>query len=266
VKEGEDFEIFVEEVLRWLPKSVSKDCLFESLRHLAGEKLTRELLDETCWRIAGNLDRLKGRMAVFPWSHQPEEEWVPVQILSARRRRGGRGKPGWQFTFHILAGLSCTLKIQKFWSTRFCNFLARDMGFNTRYPSDRSSRVPEYMYLHPTEFINMRLLVLIDPKQSKTEPVFAQTGITPQLLEWNREQMRYRDRIRPGYVCPRNYPVNVKCYRCPAGYKSCRAGTHKEDYLIDHCEYCGFDDAAYDPDVSTEMCLNCYNHRALKRD
>ena len=80
VAEGERFDIFVDDVAEKLPKSIARDILYESLRHLAGEKLTKELLDETCWRLAGNIPRLTRHRPVTPWNNQHVEEWVPVQV------------------------------------------------------------------------------------------------------------------------------------------------------------------------------------------
>ena len=265
VCEGEKFRIFVDDVAGMLPKSVNKDRVHDSLRHLAGEKLTKKVLDISCWRLAGNISNLKGKEPVGPWTCQPKEEWVPAQIMAACRRRGGKGKLGWYYTFQILAGRSCTMRIQQFWSQRFCGYMARHLGFQMYPPSDRSTRPAERLYRHATEFVTLRLALYIEPKLSRTEPGFKATDVTPQLLEWNREQLKYRDRVQKGYTCPRGYSAAVKCFQCAAGYSTCRAGTHRADYQVEYCTFCMTDNAPYDPDISTEMCINCYDARAIRR-
>ncbi len=263
--EGERFDILVDDVADKMPKSIPRSILYESLRHLAGEKLTVELMDETCWRLAGNIPRLLAKRAVTPWNAQPVEEWVPVQVKALRRRRGGKGQPGWQISFQVLAGMSCPMVIQKFWSQRFCGYMAKPLGFRRKLPSEKSGKLPEFLYRHPTEFMTLRLSVLIEPKLSKTEPDFEKTDVPQSLLDWNREQLKHRDRVQHGYTCPWKFTRVVKCFQCAAGYLSCRAGTHRLDFTQDYCSYCGNDNMAFDADLSEEMCVNCYETRAMKR-
>jgi hypothetical protein len=267
VCEGEQFEIFVDEVVSLLPKSVRKHLVFDSLRHLAGEKLTRKVLDDNCWRLAGNLDTLKRDKPAGVWSYQADPEWVPAQIMSTCRRRGGRGNRqlGWYFAFQILAGRSCSLRIQQFWSQKFCSYIAADLGFRMFPPSERSGRPAERLYRNPTEFVTLRLALLIEPELSREVPGFKKTDITGQLKDWNIDQLKCRDRVQPGYTCPRGYSPAIKCFQCAAGYSSCRAGTHRADYTLEYCPECSTDNAPFDADISDSMCVNCYDARAIQR-
>lgn len=263
-KEGSDFEDFVREVCKILPKRIPFDPVFVSLRHLAGEVLTPAVLRDNFWRLAGNLDRLLGK-PVPPWTRQGFKEWVPVQIESAKRRRGGRGDLGWLFTFRIAAGTSCPLTIQKFWSDKFCRYLAPDLGFSTRRISDRSKVVPQARYQHPTELVTLRLHVLVDPELCGREPGFDKVRVQSADREWNREQLCFRDRLDAEHACPKDMPRSVACFRCPIGYKACRAAVHREDYTFGFCPDCNRDDVPFDPELSTERCIECMDTRAMTR-
>lgn len=46
----------------------------------------------------------------------------------------------------------------------------------------------------------------------------------------------------------------------------CRAGTHREEYKFDYCLGCARATAPNDAELSDEMCVDCYNRRATKRD
>ncbi len=262
--------MFTRDLAKEFPASIAYNVLLDSVRHLAGEKLTFALLDETCWRLAGNLVTLKRNMPAYPWTRQPIKEWVPAQIIRARRRKSGIGKPGWAFQYKIMAGTSTGLLTEKFWSDKFCRFMSSSFGFAKRRPSDRSATIPRYQFQHPTEFVTLRAALLIDPKLCGAEPGFEKIKFTPSLLEFNREQLRYRDRLpmerdTTDYSCPRRISYEKPCYLCPYGFVDCRVGTHRLTYTFEYCTFCSRDKQPFDADVSTEMCVVCYERRAIKR-
>lgn len=263
---GDTFDIFVGDLHELLPKTINYDTVYASLEDMAGTRLTADVLRQVCWRIAGNLQKLSKGIPVPTWTRQPFPEWVPAQIISAKRRRSGKGEVGHVFTFQMLAGLSASTKGTKFWTDKLCRFMAGDFGFSRRRPSDRSTKLPRYQFQHPLEFVTLRMMVLIEPKLcSTTEPGFEKTKVAGANLTWNREQMKYRDRFDTGYQCPHGMTHAVPCYRCPFGTSSCRAAVHPVDYEFDYCEKCGRDRAPYDMTVSKDMCVECYDRRALVR-
>lgn len=258
------FESFVDDVASCLLKKTPRECVFKSLAHLAGEKLTKEVLDDTCWRLAGNLQRLKTR-AVVPWHKQRHKEWVPVQFVNAAKKRGGRKKTGWMFTFQVLAGTPCPLTIQQFWTDRFCGRMSHSLGFQWM-PSHKSGQQPRGVYQHPTEYVTLRMAVHIEPELcTGAGPDFKKIELPDSLHRWNREQLKYRDRLEEGYECPNKYPDSLPCYRCPIGYVECRAGTHRSTFTYRYCPDCKGDDAAFDPDSSDVKCLSCFEREVMRR-
>lgn len=260
---GDRFDYLVDDFKRMLPSTIVRDTLYDSLLDLAGERLTKQRLFDTCWRLAGNVRRLAHRKPVPPWNRQTEMEWVPVQILGAKRKQVGRFNRGWQYRFQVLAGTCCPMVLTRFWSQKFCSYISRFIGFS-RPPSINSSKPVVRLYRHPMELVGCRLNVLIDPTLSVTEPVFNKTGISPQHFDWNRELLKYRDRLEKGYECCRGFGRNVKCYLCPIGWAECPAGTHRLNYSFSYCPRCSVEKAPFDDEVSTEICINCYEQKAVE--
>lgn len=262
---GDTFDIFVGDLAELLPKTINRDIVYQSVEDLAGTKLTNDVLRQVCWRLAGNLQKLSKGIAVPTWTRQPFPEWVPAQIVSAKRRLMGKNI-GYLYTLQILAGLSAGLKTQKFWSDKQVRFMAGDFGFARRRPGERSRMLPRNQFQHPLEFVTLRLTILIDPKLSTpNEPGFEKTKIGGASLDWNREQLKYRDRFDPEYACPHGFSPAVPCFRCPHGTVTCRAAVHPTDYEFDYCEACGRDRAPFDFTVNNEVCVECYDRRVISR-
>ena len=250
-----------------MPESVMRTPLFDSLSPLAGELMTEAVADTVAWRLAGNLKQLTLGLPVVPWRINNTPEWVPVQIVRAVRAKGPKDKPGYVLSFKALAGRPVSLVITKFWSNKFCRYVASTLGFNTRPPPETSRRLPVYLYRTPIELVTMRLEVLIAADFCRNgEPGFDKVACRGTLLDWNRNQMRLRDRIMPGYACPKGFKNVVLCYRCPVGYVECPAGTHRQTYVFKPCSRCKEDQAAFDPEMKSEVCLRCTEAAALARD
>jgi hypothetical protein len=262
---GEDFDIFVDDMAALLPKDIPREVVYDSLRYLAGVKLALTVLDELCWRMAGNVHRLKRRRTIGPWNKQQIEEWVPAQVITARRARSPRGKPGWSFGLQVMGGTPTGRVIQQFWPGRFCGLMSKHFGFSRWAPSERSAQLPTRLYKHPTEFVTLRLLILVVPELSRAEPGFEKVEMVPAIKKWNHEQMDHRDRLKKGFFCPKKLPHTFKCFQCPVGYRTCRAGTHRADYVIAHCHVCGTERAPYDDELNAEMCINCNDRKVLQR-
>lgn len=246
---------------------VPSPALRASLTHLAGESLTERQIFETCWRLAGNAKRLTHNKPAPPWTYQSQVEWVPAQIISARRQLVF-GDRGYQFTFQSLAGRCCPMKLHIAWKDDVCRRIAKLLiGFNFKRLADYSEKLPHHRYQHPTELVTMRLLLKVDPKLSGKAPTFEDCKVPPSLKAWNREQMDCRDRLDPEFFkCPMAYePDLVPCYRCSVGLGRCRAATHPRDWETRPCPRCLNIEATFDMTVSAEVCLRCYNHEAGKR-
>jgi hypothetical protein len=267
----ETFLSLVRDLAQLLPDSIVTDVITDSIRYVVGQRLSAKELDELCWRLAGNLPRLKQRRAVPPWNRQPFQELVPAQIVKVQLRRGGlqRGELGHEITFRILAGTSCPLKVHKWWSVRASRFMAyfRDAnrhGFG--FARSRGEEVSPYRYEDPRQFMSLRCLLLIDPElcDLKDGPGFQEIYHTSATMEWNREIRRQRARLEPGYECPHDMPPTLACHQCPVGRDRCRAATHAETYELDDCPQCGMENW-FDPAIAgaNSICIACLERNIL---
>lgn len=264
---GDNYRLFLDDVFKMMPKSVQKygDNVEGSVEGVAGQVMTDQVLDVTVWRIAGNLSRLSRKEdGVVPaWTGQRRAEWVPAQVLSASRCRNGTGKVGYAFTFLVMAGTPAGLRMTKFWSDQFCRFAARSFGFNTRPPPRHGDKPARGQFRHPTELVGMRLTAFVEPRLSTpSSPGFEKMRFGAADLTWNREQLKYRDRLLPAYACPHKVPDAVPCFRCPHGAKSCRAGTHPADYVIKACATCKREKAPFEAG-GDDRCVECKNRKAM---
>jgi hypothetical protein len=262
---GDAFNIFVDDVTAQLPKTVVRQYVYDSLRHLAGERITAPLLLNNLWRLAGNVNRLR-RKAVPPWNHQSFAEWVPAAIVAACKRRNGAGKIGYLYSFQILGGLACPMIVTKFWTNKFCHYFSRHLGYAKRR-FRATAAVPKNIFRHPREFVTMRLQILIEPRLCTfNEPGFDKVKVGSAQLKWNHEQMAFRDRLTDEYGCPFEYPASRHCYLCHVGFKRCRAGCHARDYEPYFCNDCGRSDALFDPELGSDVCIECYDRRQVQRE
>jgi hypothetical protein len=264
--EGDRFDLLVDTFASCLPSTVNKETLFHALRHLAGVKLTPKIIDDTSWRLAGNIPRLKEMsVPIGPWTRQAYKEWVPAQVTDALHCRNDRNRPGWMMTFKILAGTPCPMEIEQHWSRRLCTYAAFRLGFCFRHPDPKSEEPMQGGYLHPTELVLMRVLLLIDPDLCDAEPDFKEFSATPSVLEWNRTQLRFRDRASAKYKCPKGYPAANYCYRCPVGYEECRAATHPRTYTAGVCPRCKSGNVPFDKGRSDDECVFCLEKQAMQK-
>lgn len=237
--------------------------LADSLRHLVGTTPDHETLRADCHRLAGNRGRLLARKPVVPWQVQRTWEWVPVQVMAAHPARDVRDRWGARLLLKIMAGTPCPLAVFQFWSLKRCRVHARDFGFSR--PRGSKGTPPRYPYTTPAQLVTLRYSALVDPERSGREPHLEFVQFTPSLSRWNKEQIRRRARLDPGYTCPEGHPSSFPCHRCPVGYLACPAGTHRLDYLPKPCPGCGRPDAPFDTDRDEVVCVDCHAASALGR-
>lgn len=254
---GAKFTRLVALVREILPGEIWLQTLEDSLRHTLGDLLTQERLAALAWRMAGNIPRLRSRRPVPPWHGQTVLEWAPVQIVAARRERNRRGLLGTAYTFRILAGTACPLVTTGWWSSKQCSYYAKAFGFSKR-GSPNARLPPKYPYVAPEQFVGMRLNVLLDPEFSGKLPGFNTADWPSVFDDYNREQLRLRLRVDPGYECPNGFPLALPCHKCYIGYEHCAAATHRYDWFEQKCGECGKRDALFDKEMSTTLCIDCY--------
>lgn len=265
---GETFNDLIDMLWEMLPKTVLREIVYDSVRYLAGVKLTASVLDTVCWRLAGNVERLSKRRVVPPWSRQAFPEWVPAQITRVRLRRGGKqGRElGYELLFVVLAGTSCTLEIRQWWSFHKCRYLSRykdpqGNGFGFTRPPGQSKRSSPHQYMDARQLVTLRLMLLIDPKLSDEGPDFKDIAFSSAITKWNHELQKYRARLQPEYACPFEVPLPQTCYECPVGLDHCRAATHNKTYEARPCAQCQSQAASFDPENKTaKFCVSCTEH------
>lgn len=259
-----------------LSPRITRTRISESLRTLAGQRGTRELLDETCWRVLGNEPRLLDGMPALPWTRQASAEWVPVQIIRVRLARGGkRGEElGYELHFQVLAGSSCPRLIVQWWSRRRAHYFAtrkeedggNGWGFSRSRPSRRGTTLSPYPYSDPRQFATLRCYVRIEPELCDEGPNFRSLMFTSNTREWNHEQQKYRARLTKTYECPQGFDRSLACYQCPVGLDRCRAAVHPVTYEYRVCKQCG-QERPHDPaDRKHKCCVECVEKLVLQEN
>jgi len=251
---GEDVHALVAAIRGNLPSGISRDTVFESVRYLAGRVLSLKEGTELCWRIAGNIPRLKAGTPATPWTAQREKEWIPLQIIRAVPYRNQRNKIGYNYDFRVLAGSPCPMKVTAFWDRNLARMVAVRMGFS-KWMSGA------YPYHHGTELVGLRLLGELDPLRSQYAPTFYEVAVPGSLSKWNRDNvLKVRCRVDP---CPRGF--TDACRQCAVGYQECLAATHRRNYIQQFCSKCGKDAVWFDLDLSPERCMNCQTKELLRK-
>lgn len=261
---GDAFDRLVDLVVEVIGDKVYRPAVVDSLRHLAGTHLDARLIDETAWRMAGNVKRLGQRKPVPPWHGQRLAEWAPAQITSCRRARNGRGVMGARLTVRMLAGTACGLHASRWWSLKMCRFVSADMGWTRQRQGDH---VPaRFLYSVPEQLVGLRTYVLLTPDLSGREPGFKITAPHPSVRRWNRYVIQARTRSLRGFRCRLKLPDDYPCHKCPIGFENCTAGTHRKDYKTAPCAGCGRNDAWHDPESAADVCVDCEVKNAYRRD
>ena len=255
-----------------LPSGISEYQVTESLRNLAGVKLTRKLIADTCWRLCGNIERLRQHQNVPPWSKQKYSEWVPAQITRVRLQRGGKGQSqlGSELTFRILAGTSCPLMVIQWWSPKRLAYVATkkdENGNGFGFARQRYGKPCAHPYDHASQFTTLRCWLFVESEHCTPEgPGFREIGHSSGTTNWNMEQQRHRARQTAKYVCPSGFGSEVRCHLCPIGLDRCRAAVHSKTYAMKKCMECGRE-GWHDPaDRVHDICIECVRRKILHRE
>jgi len=257
---GDKFKRLVDLFAEMLPKSISYRVLEDTLRSLANVYIDDRNLDNTCWRVAGNVKRLTRQKAVPPWHIQKVQEWVPVQITACSREKTSRGSLGAKFQFRILAGTSAGLLTDKFWTLKFCRFISVSLGFS-KYNPRHQEAMP---YTVPEHLVGLRLYVCVDPALSDKTPVFSNIGFPCSSVRFNKVTLGCRFRLQSGFQClMQKRPEELPCHLCPIGFTKCRAATHRQDWVTGDCSECG-QTKYFDPERKVDRCVDCNVRAAYK--
>lgn len=250
--QGESLTHFVTQLRRLLPEGIESDTLFESVRYLAGQELMPQELLKLCWRLAGNVEWLRAGGTVPPWTSQRDAEWVPLEILGARLDRDRYDKIGYSYTFRVLAGKSCPMRITAFWQRPLIKHVARHIGFSAPW-----GKLP---FHSGEELVGLRLLGYVEPERSREQPGFYDLHFPASFVSRNRKDvLRQRLKITP---CPNAW--THPCRRCAVGYMTCIGAVHRETYQQKFCNICG-EITYFDPEQPSDRCIECHRKERLKR-
>lgn len=268
---GPRFDKFVFAVYDLLPGKIEYDVLRESLRSSAGLMMTRQLLDQTCWRLAGNIQVLQQFRPVYPWARQKYREMVIAQICDVKLVRGGKkGRElGHSLSFRILTGSASALKTSQWWSLRKAHYMARfktDHGYGFKFPAPHRELVIPSTFKDTKQYYGMRCILILDPKMSDEDgPGFREISHSASTTAWNADMIKQRQRVA-GYECVAGFPQTVECFQCYIGRDRCGAATHSTGYIKKACDKCE-KETWFDPsDTFSKFCLSCTRNAVLKNE
>lgn len=241
---GCDFYKFVDSLTNCLPESVPPEAILQSCEGIAGRQLTKTVLSNLAWRMAGNIRRLKNGHPVHEWAGSPKPLWVPVQITKVVRSVSRYGKPGGVFTYRVLAGPPCPKLFDQFWSFNYCRVFAKVLGFS-RY------RDGPHPLRDVREMSSFRLHVLL--KSDTDELKITEIRVTDTFKKWNRRYLERRTRIKE--PCPKNHPKSLYCYQCFVGQDQCARSVHSETMKKRLCPLC--DKKRYFRLETSKLCDEC---------
>jgi hypothetical protein len=230
------------DVLSCLPESVSPSALFESIRVLAGTRMTVVAAKTLAWRLAGNIDKLVDGIPVLPWTQQVEDEIVPVRV-EAVRPTYKRKLAGFLFTCRALAGSPCPMSFTEFVSAPSCAAISRTLGFSAPFGP--------YPYSSALQFVNLLFNAHVEASRSHAMPSFITVTATSSMVRANREKIEVRCRAKP---CPEAF--EHPCTSCWVGYDQCEFAVHPVTYVVRICPACDAE-GYFDPDSPALECMQC---------
>ena len=269
---GETFQSIVDRLHKALPVGVLRETVLLSLKHLLRSELTPNIALATCWRLAGNLERLKDHKPVPEWRCQHELEWAPAQVTDTKVFRKFK-----KFEFHVeflvLAGTATNMQVFQKWSYKKLQYLAtyrnefgHGFGFGRHRLNRRGEELGKLLFMDVKQFYGLRCFLLLDPERSRDEPVASEIRNTAATMAYNRQLLKGRDRtVTP---CVKGLADTQECFTCPYGKDFCEFATHKLSYRVGICPACdqkGFFDPA-DRVYANECTVCAYKQRTTKEE
>lgn len=240
--EASSFNSFVSKLHAALPDSILKMTVHNSVKNLVSRELTKTLLLETCWRMAGNLPLLSQHRPVTQWLHQADFEWVPARVCDVYAHKQFK-QLVYTFTFQSLAGTVVPKKLIQTWSFKKTQYLATyrsnkgfGFGFSRSRVNGRGEQCNQGLLLDVHQFYGLQCFLLLDPKRSKQDPFVIEVGHSHATMMHNRRLITARDRSQT--PCLKGFPITHECFRCPYGVDKCVLATHQITYSKSKCNRC----------------------------
>jgi len=252
ISDIEDLDLLLDDLMPRLPKGILRGTMFETFRPFMGSPYPATWWREFFWRVAGNESLLASGVPLRPWRAPGVKEWVPIQIMRVDPAPAHKSDHRYMLHCKALAGQACPLVWQKIVTGAWLKRLSSFTGF-TKFKGARP-------YLTPYQFTGLRLVVLLDPALSRDgKPNFFDLRCSGSHLEHNNGVLSRR--YRRGFECPKSF--DHECHVCAIGYTECPAATHMATYTQGACSECG-PDAWFDPEVSTQICVQCWRKKLVK--
>jgi hypothetical protein len=262
---GADFQAFVDALHNKLTVSsvpVLREVVKNSVKDVLKKNLTEDLLRNVCWRIAGNLSKLRAQEPAPEWTIQWETEWVIAQISSVYTVGRGR-KVSHNLTFEIQSGSPTLQKINQKWSAKKIKYLAKHrndkqlgFGFGRSRTNSKGEQLGTLLLQDVRQFYGLRCWLLIDAALSTEEPFAVEVGHTSSTMGYNRDLLKLRDRSHT--ACSKGLPSSQECHMCPYGRDKCKAATHAQSYVLKQCKLCEAKQFFDKEDLEfPEYCVNC---------
>jgi hypothetical protein len=245
---GSVFGDFCRDITDAFPASHYQRTVELSLLGLANTKLLAADLQQAAWRLAANESKLLEFEPVLPWIGQTVSEWMPLQVVETTPHFYKPRQRGAIFCFRILAGSAAGLVTHRFWTRRFCKYMAHDLGFSAAYG--------DYPFATEDQLVGLRLWGYFTPELCAREnlPKFDQVRVPSSFVSYNKERIRARFPGQPKYSCQYKIP----CHQCPIGKDRCAQATHLRTYVEALCPMCGNPNALHDPKfLQKQRCLDC---------
>ncbi len=256
---GPEFDLFVQDLLSIFPKDIRYDVVYASVMSLVGQSLTIDLLKQTIWRLAGNIDKLKQGKVVPQWSRQTNLEWVLVKLVRAKISRNQYGRVGFLYDYRVITGSAAGLRFKLFWSLRFIRFIAKSLGFS-------KSRKSKNLFKDGTELVGMYVCFLFDPKLSTEDsPKHYHFHVSSACKTANKKLLKKRYRL--SMPCPEGFSLTeMPCFKCFAGYDRCPAGCHPKTFTVKACPRCMTTEPWFDSADNSAICISCQEKEVLNKD
>jgi hypothetical protein len=246
---GETLRDVCRDVLAELPAAVSQPAVFDSIRALAGTRMTKQSAYSLAWRLAGNLELLKNGLPVLPWTRQIEDELVPVCVEGVRPYKR-KTTFGYLLECRAVGGTPTAMLIPQFFSQNSCKAISQTLGFSAPWGA--------YPYTTALHFLNLLFFAHVEAERSREHPAFSKVSVSSSMLRDNRGLIEVRTRARP---CPDGYEHS--CVHCWLGADQCMFATHQRTYVTRYCDACRAD-AFFDPKDSGVLCVRC-RHAAARQ-
>jgi hypothetical protein len=239
---GETVYDICKDIMAEMPATVAETAVYDSVRVLAGTKLTQSAAADLAWRLAGNVDKLIDGQPVLKWTRQLDDEIVPVVIESVRPFKR-KTTPGFIFSCRALAGSPCPMVFTQFFSRSSCSAISRTLGFSAPWGA--------YPYSTAAHFVNLLFFAHIEAARSREFPSFVTVSASSSMLKVNRKLIEVRCRAKP---CPDQFEHG--CAFCWLGYDQCEFATHPRTYETRDCSACNAE-GFFDPVDNGDVCVRC---------